>query len=39
VIDRRPFHKARAEANVEVIVSVDAPRFLDFIVKRVLGEG
>jgi inosine-uridine nucleoside N-ribohydrolase len=39
VIDRRSHHRTQAEANVEVIVSVDAPRFLDFVTRRVLGEG
>ena len=39
VIDRRPLHRAQAEANAEVIVSVDAPRFLGLVTRRVLGEG
>ncbi|MBN2336148.1 nucleoside hydrolase [Candidatus Bathyarchaeota archaeon] len=35
VVDRRRFHRAKAEPNAEIIVEVDAPRFHRLIMDRV----
>jgi inosine-uridine nucleoside N-ribohydrolase len=39
IIEKRDFHRAPAKANVDIIVSIDATRFLDLCLGRIIGKG
>jgi len=38
VVERRYYRRVKEEANTEIVVEVDAERFLDLIMDRITGE-